>query len=281
MPLKEKHWNWIKIAIYIVAGIFVLGILKVILQIFNGTGPIPTGVGKVLGAGANLVNGIVNGCSKQPDCSKGSNTDKNSCENLTNCSFEKTKGTDGKTTGACISSNGVAPGGGINTMGCALGIGLLTWLAASILAPIAGFFINMWGKKNKTVEDISTVTGKSFDKENTDLIRKGIESGVEASKDYREKWKEEAPDHLQKMMSEITASTVTYNKLTESLRNKSDPAMEKEAADAHTKAVTDAKAAAKVVDDEASKNDKADTDANEKRESAADLAAKAAKSAEK
>lgn len=277
MPLKEKHWNWIKISIYIVAGIFVCGILKLILQIFNGTGPIPTGVGKVLGAGANLVNGIVNGCSKQPDCSKGSNTDKNSCENLTNCSFEKTTA-DGKTTGACISSNGVAPGGGINTMGCALGIGLLAWLAASILAPIAGFFISMFGKKNKTVEDVAATSGKPFDKVNRDLIDESIDAGVKASESYREEYNEKCPDHLQKMMSEITASTLTYNKLHKQITDgKGSAASEARALTQHNKEVASAKAKAKDTDADASKGDAdAEAKAKERRDNAAKMAEHAA-----
>jgi hypothetical protein len=215
MPLKEKHWNWIKISIYIVAGIFVCGILKLILQIFNGTGPISTGVGKVLGAGANLINGVVNGCSKQPDCSKGSNTDKNSCENLTNCSFETTTslptpGATGTTTNACISSNGVAPGGGINTMGCALGIGFLAWLAASLLAPIAGFFIKLFGMKNKTVQNMAEVSGKPYHELWQEVGRKSFEEAAKANNEYQDRFDEPPPVHIKEMMAKITAARVVF-----------------------------------------------------------------------
>lgn len=232
MPLKEKHWNWIKISIYIVAGIFLCGILKLILQIFNGTGPISTGIGKILGGGANLVNGVVNGCQTQPDCSKGSNVDKNSCQNLTNCSFEPITGKDGKPANICISSNGTPPGGGINTMGCALGIGFLAWLAASILAPIAGFFIRMFGKKNETIDDISEVTGEGRDQLTYEAMENSRKLTEEALNEYKSQNEEggEPDEATQSGMAEMVTSMHVAHALIDLIEtNPQDSAMQKHA----------------------------------------------------
>lgn len=207
-----------KILLYLLAAFFILGIAKFIYQLFNGNGPVSKGTGDLLGAGANLINGIVNGCQKQPDCTKGSNTDSTECSSLVNCSLQTVLTKNGDKTNICTSNNGTPPGGGINTMGCALGIGFLAYLAASILAPIAGFFIKIFSKTNKTVSDISEVTGKDIATVTNEVATDAISTG-EKVKNQLESEGETVSDTRAERLGKSSASATVYKKLHDSVPN--------------------------------------------------------------
>ena len=158
--LEWLKTHWIQILIGFIVFWLILSILKVIATIFNGNGPIPNGIGKAIGAGANLVNGIANNCSTQADCSK--STEETSCVKAEGCGWNTPSEADKKAT--CINTTGKKTGqGGFFSLTCGLGIGALAYLGALIVAPIAGLLTKLFTKPNPNVSIISLLTDKSTD----------------------------------------------------------------------------------------------------------------------
>jgi len=158
--LEWLKTHWIQILIGFIVFWLILSILKVIATIFNGNGPIPNGIGKAIGAGANLVNGIANNCSTQADCSK--STEETSCDKLQGCGWNTPAEADKKAT--CINTTGKNTGqGGFFSLTCGLGIGALAYLGALLVAPIAGLLTKVFTKPKPNVSTISQLTDKSID----------------------------------------------------------------------------------------------------------------------
>jgi hypothetical protein len=190
---EEKWYSkapWGKIILYLVLGLMIIGAIKAVNSLLNGNGPIAKGAGAILGAGANLINTVVNGCKNQPDCSKENGNTKENCTDLTNCSYalvddpapapapapaQKKVYKDSSTQKAtCFPGNGVKPGNKISSVGCALGIGLIISLFAFLFsAPLKWLGTTLYNKATrKTAEIEAETTGKPVSEVIADIVDK-------------------------------------------------------------------------------------------------------------
>ena len=193
--------NWLKIIIGIVVLIILLNTLKTVNQLVNCSGPICKGIGNVLGTAANVINGVTSGCSPQADCSKF--TDSNSCVNGNGCSWSSEA-----TAGTCVSTTGLKAGdGGFFTTSCALGMGFIAFLIASLLAPLLRAIISRTGVKSENAKAESILTGKTINEVITDLAKKVRELSERAV----EKLRGEKTIKITDSVIETTASYVASN----------------------------------------------------------------------
>jgi len=157
--LKKSHWNWINIAMYVIEIIVAISVIKFLMQLFGGTGGVGAGIASVFGAGANFINGISDGCSKQQDCSEGKASLKD-CKAIMNCSFRQitvpvvpgTGPAPGPVPGpvnTCVSTNGTPAGGGISTLGCLFGIGAIIAAFTAVISAI-GLPFTLLGEDSMT-----------------------------------------------------------------------------------------------------------------------------------
>ena len=155
--LKKSHWNWINIAMYVIEIIVVISVIKFLMQLFGGTSGVGAGVASVFGAGANFINGISDGCSKQQDCSEGKASLKD-CKAIMNCSFRQITvpvvpgtgpGPGTKLVTTCVSTNGTPAGGGISTLGCLFGIGAIIAAFTAVISAI-GLPFTLLGEDSMT-----------------------------------------------------------------------------------------------------------------------------------
>lgn len=193
--------NWLKIIIGIIVLIILINVIKSVNQLVNCSGPICKGIGNVLGTAANVINGVTSGCSAQSDCSKF--TDSNSCVNGNGCAWSSEA-----TAGTCVASTGLKPGdGGFFTTSCALGMGFIAFLIASLLVPILRTIISRTGVKSENAKTESILTGKTINEVITDLSKKVRELSERAV----EKLKGEKTIEITDRVVETTASYVASN----------------------------------------------------------------------
>ena len=216
------HWissHFVLIIMIIAGSILALSLIKLLNQLFNGDGPVSQGIADILGSGANLLNGLMNGCVKQDDCVN--LTEKQNCLNGNGCSWN-TEQTDinGKVTPAsCMKTHdGVKTGeGGFFTPSCALGMGALIFGVASLLNIIFGPIIAYFLSKNKNAEKASTISGDTISETNKEIIdnsRSKIEElkndpDIKEARDKLNKKQQESFDRL--LAGKVTnVETVTF-----------------------------------------------------------------------
>lgn len=154
--------NWIKILLFFASAVFVIGILKILSQLFNSNGPLPRGLGNLFGAAANLVNGVINGCTSQGDCTK--STEPDSCNKINGCEWDPgNSSTNPATTALCLNTSGRPPGGGnFFSSSCVLGMGSIFALCGAILLLVIGpALAYAFRKSNDNIKAASETSGKS------------------------------------------------------------------------------------------------------------------------
>ena len=150
--------NWMKIVLYIIGGIVLIGILKTLTQLFSSHGPIQDGVAEAMGAAANLVNGLINGCEAQGECNS---TDEKGCGSEQGCKW--TPSTTSGQPGSCLNTTGKDPtSGSFFAPSCILGMGSIFALCGLLLLTVIGPLIRAaLSKKNENRDIASKTTGKS------------------------------------------------------------------------------------------------------------------------
>jgi hypothetical protein len=151
--------NWIKILIYFGIAVFVLGIIKIFSQMFNGNGPLPKGLGQLFGAFANVINGITDGCVSQGDCTKP--TSKDSCTSMKGCDWQDP--TTSGSSGSCINVNGQPPAEkNFFSPSCLLGMGAIFALCGALIFFVIGPLLAVaFRKSNENTKAAAEISGKS------------------------------------------------------------------------------------------------------------------------
>lgn len=135
-----------------------MGIIKVLTQLFStiGKGPISRGIGDIFGAGANLINGIANGCKSQAKCS--SIVEQPGCEKQSSCSWNPPK--DGADVGKCLANTGQKEGsGGFFSARCGLGISAILAFSAFIFSGLVTIIAAAL-TRNANIETAGRLNGK-------------------------------------------------------------------------------------------------------------------------
>jgi len=177
--------NWLKIIIYIIGALFVMGLIKFISQMFGaGLSDIAKGVADILGAGTNVVKGVVNGCTPQNDCSKQGSTTCNS----NGCEWQA--GKTSKDPSSCINTTGRKTGsGGLFSSDCVLGMGAIIWLSATVFNFLGPILASVFSK-NKNIDKISELTGNSKSEIIKDISTKSIDDAYKAKEEIEKNDKE-------------------------------------------------------------------------------------------
>lgn len=177
--------HWVQILVYSIAAILLIGILKCLTQLFGG-GTIGKGISDVLGAAANLSNGLTNGCSKQPDCSK--STDSKNCP-TSGCGWNPPVKSGDK--GTCYNNTGNKTGsGGFFSLKCGIGVGFLVYIAGQLLLPIVSLFASRFAVKSENVKTASRLSGKSISETLKEVVDRATEISETAKQDLISKGKE-------------------------------------------------------------------------------------------
>jgi hypothetical protein len=253
---KTVSWlshHWVQITAILVGGIILLGIIKVIYQLFNGTGPVSQGVAQILGTFANVADGLTNGCSIQPDCSTVTNTD--SCNTTTNCKWSPSPTSGG--TGDCLGTSGNPPGtGGPTTLKCGLFVGWIAYIAGTLVLLILGGFIkSAFTKENPNSDIISKLEGKSTFETFKDLFTKAKDISDKAATDPKIKDNDKL---IEAVSSEITIKIIDNN-VTISIKGQSGMSPE-QIADLTSQVMQNTQ---KALEEQKDKNEKKDLDPNE------------------
>jgi hypothetical protein len=223
--------NWIKILLFFAGAVFVIGILKILSQLFNSNGPLPKGLGNLFGAAANLVNGIINGCTSQGDCAK--STEQDTCNKMSGCEWDP--GTATATTPAapsCLNTSGRPPGGGNFFSGsCVLGMGSIFAICGALLFFVIGpALAYAFRKSNDNIRAASETSGKSEGQIWKETVKETIKEFDRRVKQYeRENPGKELPDSVKELVvtkigidqseSRVKESVNGNSKLTPEQRN--------------------------------------------------------------
>lgn len=123
--------HWVMIVMIIVGGVVLLGFFQFMNQFLNGTGPINKGIGDMLDTAAHFVDGIMNGCLPQSECTNENTQD--GCKGGNGCTWTApdTSGTD--QVGTCSKTTDKKTGSGaIYSPSCALGFGWILYVGGTI-----------------------------------------------------------------------------------------------------------------------------------------------------
>jgi hypothetical protein len=214
---QNKKQDWGKIIKFSVIVVVVLGITKVLLQLFVAAGPLFKGLEDILGAGANIVEGFTNGCSVQPDCSQ--TTDATVCKNQYNCGWNTPSKSDEEAT--CINMSGRPSGsGGFFSAGCGLGIGAILYgcgiLFTGFITLLAAGF-----SRNKNVETAGRLNLKGTAETLKDTVGE-TKKGVEKIKTDADKEGKPLTDDQIELTAKLGANSVSLNKALESTVGQKD-----------------------------------------------------------
>jgi|694.fasta_scaffold00094_78 hypothetical protein len=189
--------NWLKIAIGIVLLIIVLQIINSLNTMLNCSSPICKGIGSVLGLPAKIINTVLSGCSTQSDCTQFKDSD--SCGNGNGCSWSSQS-----TTGTCVCTTGLQPGdGGLFSTKCLLGMGLISFLAVSVLGFLAKIALKFIPPKNENIKTTVEKTGKTTEEVTKDVA----EAAREESTAHETNLNDRSPGVVEVMASKITNLT--------------------------------------------------------------------------
>ena len=217
-PAKENSsmsWlkqNWIKVLMIFIGIFLAMGILKSLPALFNG--PFGNGVGDVLGTAANIINGAVNGCTSQADCSIPT-TEKN-CVSSNGCSWQTASTTPGppaKTTPAtCFSKTGRKPGdGNFFSTSCLLGMGFLAYLASILVLPLLSGLSMLAGGVKDVVKNASRLRGSKLGEELKETTNKCLSASERAIKELKKDKKIEVNKKVERATARMTSHRVAYN----------------------------------------------------------------------
>ena len=166
--------HWVMIVMIIVGGLLVMGLIKFFISLFGGgDGPIPKGVGDVLGAAAKAIIALSIGCGKQGNCKF---SDQKSCETATGCGWSA----DDSGNSTCGITSGLSEGeGGVFSKYCGLGMLALggAFLAMfPFITTVLYAIVNAFKSgSSKIVDVIAELTGGSKKDISIELTKKSIE----------------------------------------------------------------------------------------------------------
>ncbi len=204
--LKE---HWIKILLIFIGIFLAMGIIKSLIALFNG--PFGNGVGDVLGSAANIINGAVNGCTSQADCSI-PKTEKD-CVSSNGCSWQTASTTpDQKTIPAtCFSKTGRKPGNGnFFSTSCLLGMGFLAYLASILVLPLLSGLAMLAGGVKDVVKNASRLRGSKLGEELRETTNKCLSASNRAINELKDK-KIEVNEQVERAAATMTSHRVAYN----------------------------------------------------------------------
>ena len=213
--------NWIKILLFFAGAVFVIGILKILSQLFNGNGPLPTGLGNLFGAAANLVNGIINGCTSQGDCTQPSSQD--TCNKMSGCEWDPGTATATKpAVASCLNTSGRPPGGGNFFSGsCVLGMGSIFAICGALLFLVIGPAVAYaFRKSNDNIKAASEVSGKSEGQIWKETVKETVKEFDRSVREY-EKNAEKLSDSAKELLVKKIGIEKSASKLSESLGSNS------------------------------------------------------------
>ena len=182
---EGSNINWGKLIMWIIIGIISMGVIKLLIDLFTtiGKGPIAKGLGDVLGAGANVVNGLTNNCTSQASCS--SIVEQTGCEKQSTCSWNPPK--DAAAVGKCLGNTGRKEGsGGFLSAQCGLGIAAILWICGSLLVSLIGTIVAALATRNANIELAGRLNGKGT----AATLSEVVTAATEATENIIEKNKE-------------------------------------------------------------------------------------------
>ena len=109
-----------------------------------------------------MINGVINGCVSQGDCSK--STESDSCNKINGCEWDAgDKSANPPTQAMCLNTSGRSPGGGGFFSGsCVLGMGSILALCGALLFFVIGPALKYaFTKENENINAASEISGKS------------------------------------------------------------------------------------------------------------------------
>lgn len=146
--------EYVKIILYIIGGLIVLGIVYAISTLFGGGSPIGDGIGGILGAGAKTLNEITANCAKQEPCDVFK--DGKTCVATPGCYWSPAESSE--ESSSCVNVSGVATGeGGMFSPDCAVGVAFMGWMVSLVIFPIIGAILST---RNKRVKRAGELTGE-------------------------------------------------------------------------------------------------------------------------
>ena len=213
--LKE---HWVKVLMIFIGVFLALGIIWGLVSLFNG--PFGNAFSDLLGAGSNLINGLVNGCTSQADCSKP--TQKEDCVKSNGCSWDTGDDTTKPATKpSCFNSTGRSPGSGsFFSTSCLLGMGAIAYLALLLIGPLLKGLVYMFGGAKDVVKDTSRLNGESL----PDTMEKMTKDAHRLTERAIEKLKEAGHEITPEFKNAVARSAVAqsaYNKLIEAAEGSS------------------------------------------------------------
>lgn len=210
--------HWVMIVMIIVGGLLVMGLIKFFISLFGGgDGPIPKGVGDVLGAAAKAILALTIGCGKQGNCKF---SDQKTCEAGTGCGWSA----DDSGNSTCGITSGLSEGeGGVFTKYCGLGM-LALGGAFLVLFPFATSILWAIFKSgsSKVPAIIAELTGGSEKDISIELTKKSIER-AEKLADQLEK----TGDKLTPAEKSYLGSSIAIDELKKSLKIETDKITDK------------------------------------------------------
>jgi len=177
--------HWVMILTIIIGSIVLIGILKILSQLFSSNGPLSQGLADFFGSVSHLLDGITNGCTPQDACDA---SDEASCSSQKGCEWKPSPTSDKQQQGTCISSTGNnQTSGSFFSPGCFLGMGAIAALCAMFIYFVLGPIIRRFATKSNPLLDIASQTsGKTYDeclveshktaRETAETAQKSIES---------------------------------------------------------------------------------------------------------
>ena len=206
--------NWPQIIKWSIIIVIFMGITKIILQLFIAAGPLWEGIADIAGAGANIVEGLTNGCSSQPDCKK--TKDSNVCKNQDNCGWNAPS--ESGEEGTCINLTGRPSGsGGFFSTSCGLGIGFLLYISAVFLTPFLKFLASRF-TKNENIETAARLETKPTDT----VLKVVVEKAREATEDIKNESETDMTDAQIKLTASKCTNNESVNQVMKSVKNQKD-----------------------------------------------------------
>lgn len=241
--------HWVMILTVIIGGIFIIGILKILSQLFSSNGPISDGIKDLFDSGANLVNGLINGCEAQGECNS---TDEKGCSSEQGCKW--TPSTTSGQPGSCINNTGKPPtSGNFFSTSCILGMSEIFAVCGSIVFFIIGPLIKMFVNKSNANLDTAVQTGLGTkDEVYTRGVKTTQENSQETKNSFEKEQKRPATDAEQRAIGKAEGLRVSLNLAKQGIQGQSGVSAETKASitqnseqvynnskDAHIKELTD------------------------------------------
>ena len=213
--------HWVMILTAIIGGIFIIGILKILSQLFSSNGPISQGLGDFFGAVANLLDGITNGCTPQDTCDASDDT---SCSSQKGCDWKPSPTSGQQQKGTCISSTGKnQTSGSFFSTSCFLGMGAIAALCGEFIFLVLGPLIKRFAtKSNPTLDVASQTSGKTYDECLVEAHKTARETAETAQKSIESEQKRTLSDTEKRALGKASGAVETRKLAERSINGQSN-----------------------------------------------------------